>query len=69
MSSIKKISLFPYTGIVTNNMMGNGITLLPANLASIGSITILGTFFPALNNLISAGIIACIAIVWLFTLY
>ena len=38
MSSAKKIGLFACTGVVAGNMMGSGIALLPANLASIGGI-------------------------------
>ncbi|MFP1496800.1 amino acid permease [Escherichia coli] len=34
MSSAKKIGLFACTGVVAGNMMGSGIALLPANLAS-----------------------------------
>ncbi len=41
MTSSKKIGLLGATAIVAGNMMGSGIALLPANLASIGSITIL----------------------------
>lgn len=134
MASSKKIGLIACTGVVAGNMMGSGIALLPANLASLGSIAIWGwvisiigamslayvyarlatknpqqggpiayageispafgfqtgvlyyhanwignlaigitavsylsTFFPALNNPVPAGI-ACIAIVWVFTL-
>ncbi len=42
MSSVKKIGLFACTGVVAGNMMGSGIALLPANLASIGGIAIWG---------------------------
>lgn len=42
MSSAKKIGLFACTGVVAGNMMGSGIALLPANLASIGGIAIWG---------------------------
>ena len=42
MSSVKKIGLFACTGVVAGNMMGSGIALLPANLASIGSIALWG---------------------------
>ena len=38
----KKLSLLPLTMLVTGNMMGSGIFLLPASLADIGSITLLG---------------------------
>lgn len=42
MSTAKKIGLFACTGVVAGNMMGSGIALLPANLASIGAISIWG---------------------------
>ena len=40
--SQKKLSLIPLTMLVTCNMMGSGIFLLPASLADIGSIALLG---------------------------
>lgn len=39
--SFKKIGILTATGIVAGNMMGSGIALLPANMAAIGSITII----------------------------
>ena len=42
MGSSKKIGLIACTGVVAGNMMGSGIALLPANLASLGSIAIWG---------------------------
>ncbi|AJI96580.1 transporter, basic amino acid/polyamine antiporter family protein [Yersinia ruckeri] len=42
MASSKKIGLIACTGVVAGNMMGSGIALLPASLASIGSIAIWG---------------------------
>ncbi|WP_108649504.1 cadaverine/lysine antiporter [Dongshaea marina] len=42
MNSAKKIGLIACTGVVAGNMMGSGIALLPANLASIGSVSIYG---------------------------
>ena len=42
MASSKKIGLIACTGVVAGNMMGSGIALLPANLASLGSIAIWG---------------------------
>ncbi|WP_278399557.1 amino acid permease, partial [Hafnia paralvei] len=42
MASAKKIGLIACTGVVAGNMMGSGIALLPANLASLGSIAIIG---------------------------
>lgn len=38
----KKLGLFACVTIVAGNMMGSGIALLPANLAAIGSISLLG---------------------------
>ena len=40
--SQKKLSLIPLTMLVTGNMMGSGIFLLPASLAEIGSVALLG---------------------------
>ncbi len=37
-----KLTLFPLTMVVTGNMMGAGIFLLPASLASLGSISLVG---------------------------
>ena len=42
MASSKKIGIIACTGVVAGNMMGSGIALLPANLASLGSIAIWG---------------------------
>jgi len=41
MKTTKKIGLVACSAIVAGNMMGSGIALLPANLAAIGSITII----------------------------
>ncbi|WP_419783637.1 amino acid permease [Maridesulfovibrio sp.] len=38
----KKMGVVACTAVVAGNMMGSGIALLPANLASIGSISIIG---------------------------
>ncbi|BDM65157.1 arginine:agmatine antiporter [Shewanella sp. NFH-SH190041] len=40
MSATKKIGLIACIGVVTGNMMGSGIALLPATLAKVGSISI-----------------------------
>ncbi len=40
-STPKKIGLFACIGVVAGNMMGSGIALLPANLAHIGSISVI----------------------------
>lgn len=39
-SKATKIGLFACTGVVTGNMMGSGIALLPASLASVGSVSV-----------------------------
>jgi len=39
--NVKKIGLFSAAAIVAGNMMGSGIALLPANLAKIGSISVI----------------------------
>lgn len=42
MAEIKQIGLIACIGIVAGNMMGSGIALLPANLASVGAVSIFG---------------------------
>ncbi|HHZ1744381.1 hypothetical protein ACWLI6_00875 [Haemophilus influenzae] len=42
MTSPKKIGLFTCIAVVAGNMMGSGIALLPAGLARIGAISIIG---------------------------
>lgn len=39
-SNAKKIGLIACTGVVAGNMMGSGIALLPASLATVGSVSI-----------------------------
>ena len=41
-SEENKIGLVPVTLMVAGNMMGSGIFMLPANLASVGSISVVG---------------------------
>lgn len=41
-TATKKLGLFACVTVVAGNMMGSGIALLPANLAAIGSISIIG---------------------------
>lgn len=41
MHIVKKIGLFTAIGLVAGNMMGSGISLLPSDMAAIGSITII----------------------------
>ena len=62
MSSVKKIGLFACTGVVAGNMMGSGIALLPANLASIGSIALWGWGISLLGAVSLAYVYARLAI-------
>jgi len=55
---VKKIGLFGATAIVAGNMMGSGIALLPANLASIGSISIFAWLIVGLGALALAYVYA-----------
>ncbi|WHI53452.1 arginine/agmatine antiporter [Microbulbifer sp. MLAF003] len=41
-SEVSKISLLPATLMVAGNMMGSGVFMLPANLAVVGSISLIG---------------------------
>lgn len=54
----RKIGLFLATILVANNMIGSGIFLLPATLAGVGSITILGWIFATLGAVIIAIVLA-----------
>lgn len=57
MSNIpKKIGLITTTSLVVGNMIGAGIFLLPATLASYGSVSLLGWLFTATGALILAKI-------------
>lgn len=47
----KKIGVFTCSAIVAGNMMGSGIALLPANLAHIGSITVLSWLLASIGAL------------------
>ncbi len=62
MVSVKKIGLFACTGVVAGNMMGSGIALLPANLASIGSIALWGWGISLLGAVSLAYVYARLAI-------
>ncbi|RMA66369.1 amino acid permease [Ulvibacter antarcticus] len=55
-SKPKKIGLITATSLVVGNMIGSGIFVLPAALASYGSISLLGWFFTAAGALILAKI-------------
>lgn len=54
--SPQKIGLITATSLVVGNMIGAGIFLLPASLAGIGSISLLGWLFTATGALILAKI-------------
>ncbi len=53
-----QIGLVACSAIVAGNMMGSGIALLPANLASIGSITIFSWLFASIGALCLAWVYA-----------
>ena len=57
-SKPQKIGLITTTSLVVGNMIGAGIFLLPASLASYGSISILGWLFTSAGALILAKIFA-----------
>lgn len=57
----KKIGLFSATAIVAGNMMGSGIAMLPANLASIGSVSIFGWIITTIGALSLAYIFSKLA--------
>src|SRR5689334_10797385 len=47
----QKLGLWMLTALVTGNMIGSGVFLLPASLASYGSISILSWIFTSLGAL------------------
>lgn len=49
MQKSKKMGVIQLTTLTAINMMGSGIILLPANLASIGTISIFGWILAALG--------------------
>ncbi len=55
-SKTQKIGLLTTTSLVVGNMIGSGIFVLPAALASYGSISLLGWIFTAIGALILAKI-------------
>ncbi len=59
----KQIGLIGATAIVAGNMMGSGISLLPANLASIGSITIISWFITFVGALALAYVFARLGLI------
>jgi cadaverine:lysine antiporter len=58
MTPVKKIGLLGATAIVAGNMMGSGIALLPANLAAIGSITLISWLIAIVGGLALAYLFA-----------
>jgi arginine:agmatine antiporter len=54
----RKIGPVLATLLVANNMIGSGIFLLPATLASVGSITIVGWLLATLSALVIAAVLA-----------
>lgn len=62
-ATIKKIGLFTAIGIVVGNMMGSGIALLPADMAAIGSITIISWAIAFIGSLALAYIFARLGMV------
>ena len=54
----KKLGLFACITVVAGNMMGSGIALLPANLAGIGSISLIGWFVAVLGAMALAYVFA-----------
>ena len=50
-TAVKKIGLWSSTALITGNMIGSGIFLLPATLAAYGGISLFGWFFSALGAL------------------
>ena len=49
--TVKKIGLWSSTALIAGNMIGSGIFLLPATLASYGGISLFGWLFSALGAL------------------
>jgi len=58
MDDVKKIGLFSAAAIVAGNMMGSGIALLPANLAKIGSISVIAWVIAGIGALALAFVYA-----------
>ena len=58
MSRNRKIGPVLATMLVANNMIGSGIFLLPATLAVVGSITIVGWILATIGALVSAAVLA-----------
>ena len=58
MNRNRKIGPVLATMLVANNMIGSGIFLLPATLAVVGSITIVGWILATIGALVSAAVLA-----------
>jgi len=54
MAAPKKLGLFSLTSLVTGNMIGSGVFILPANLARVGGISLLSWIFTALGAFLLA---------------
>lgn len=54
MTSQKKLGLFSLTSLVTGNMIGSGVFILPADLARVGSISLLSWVFTAFGAFLLA---------------
>ena len=53
-TTAKKMSVFQLTTMVAANMLGAGIIMLPTQLASVGTISILSWLVTAVGSLILA---------------
>lgn len=54
MAAPKKLGLFSLTSLVTGNMIGSGVFILPADLARVGGISLLSWIFTALGAFLLA---------------
>lgn len=54
MATEKKLGLFALTSLVTGNMIGSGVFILPANLSRIGSISLYSWIFTAFGSFLLA---------------
>ena len=54
MAATKKLGLFSLTSLVTGNMVGSGIFILPSSLARVGSVSLLSWCFTALGAFLLA---------------
>jgi len=61
MADKKQLGLFACSAIVAGNMMGSGIALLPANLAAIGSITLISWLLASVGAICLAFVFAKLA--------